>query len=667
MQSIRNLHCTIWTEGVREIVSAENSDTKFLISDHPVTIYNHACNPEHALCKYPTDPSIQLKASQTLFPLDKNHCLILTNLEYAKSPGLIDPIEMRTHSKLMRKSLVRTDKYIRTRKLNDSEVSAINLVLKAKAKRYIAAEKKEWLYPERQANLTWDSAKKILLPPEDELYHFGGETFVGYEDGTTLYQDEFGRESPENKYLRKEIPKKIGRNQLCGCGSGRKYKQCCLDKPEKDRPAWDVLSIRERNIILYRGVYDILGINKGKTWNDVRRELSNDQIVDIYNLYWSLWQIETDIFKLLPKPDNRLRVLYTGMLDPRTIVFPLATIPCFDEIIIQHPFVHPKAVNKEFSPIENPHQHKYQTLKNILFFLSIEPFVRSGQINFIPDLCMFDNYLHREMINMAESRRGNQPIDESEMQRMMKLGEDDFARTMRGQTKEQLKHQIARSSPELSGKEIDNLIEYMKGLNDNDPLALLQNDLYEEGGQLMISSMSPNFEMALFTAQITGSAILTDSETRWDEFVRSQSASGGQISYPMKPVTDIINNHQYTLSADSNLNLDQAVMAKFGALRKLFREISPKMNEKQSESSVSQFDKFNSDFEEGTKSANGSYNTQEESLFKARLKFLVPQGGFTHNNVQRLLIKSGSSGHLSNVPMSIFLEPTEWLKDDTRQ
>ena len=660
MQSIRHLHCAIWTEGVREIVSAEGSDTKFLISDHPVTIYNYACNPQHPLCEYPNDPSIQQKASQTFFPLDKNHCLILTNLEYAKSPDLINPTEKRTHSKFMRNSLVRTDKYIRTRKLNNNEVCAINLVLKARAKRYIAAEKKEWLYPERQFELMWDSAKTILLPPKDELYHFGGEIYVGYEDGTTRYQDEYGREFPENEYLRKEIPKNIGRNSPCGCGSGRKYKNCCLGKPEKDRPAWNVLSIRERNIILYRGVYDILGLNKGKTWNDVRSELSNEQIVEIHNLYWSLWQIETDLFSLLPKPDNRLRVVYTGMLDPRTIVLPLATVPCFDEIIIQHPFTHPKTVNKEFSPLENPHQYKYQTLKNIMLFLSIEPFVKSGQVNFIPDPCMFDNFLHHEMMKMAEARRGDQPINDAEKQRMMKLGEDDFARTMRGQTKEQLKQQIARSSPELSDDEIDNVIEYMKELNDNDSLALLQDDLYTKGGQLMMSSLSPNFEMALFMAQITGSAILTDSETRWDEFVRSQSASDGKISYLMKSLTDIINDNKYILSADPDLNFDQAVGAKFGVLRKLFHEVLIHTKEKRSEPSVSLLEKYKSDFETGMKNTGEAYNTQEQSLFKARLKFLIPQGGFAHNNVQRLLIKSGSSGHLNNVPMSIFLEPTEW-------
>jgi hypothetical protein len=67
MQGIRSMHCTFWAEGVREIISAEDSDVKFIINDHPVTIYNHALPPEAAVCAYPLDPSIALKASQMLF------------------------------------------------------------------------------------------------------------------------------------------------------------------------------------------------------------------------------------------------------------------------------------------------------------------------------------------------------------------------------------------------------------------------------------------------------------------------------------------------------------------------------------------------------------------------------------------------------------------------
>lgn len=52
MQGIRTMHCTLWTEGVREIISAENSEVKFLVSDHPVTVYNYAAPPESEMWEY---------------------------------------------------------------------------------------------------------------------------------------------------------------------------------------------------------------------------------------------------------------------------------------------------------------------------------------------------------------------------------------------------------------------------------------------------------------------------------------------------------------------------------------------------------------------------------------------------------------------------------------
>jgi len=76
------MHCTIWSEGVREIVSAADSDVKCIISDHPVTIYNHAMPPESEGCEYPLDPSIALKASQTIYPLDRDYCLMRDAFDY---------------------------------------------------------------------------------------------------------------------------------------------------------------------------------------------------------------------------------------------------------------------------------------------------------------------------------------------------------------------------------------------------------------------------------------------------------------------------------------------------------------------------------------------------------------------------------------------------------
>jgi hypothetical protein len=134
MQALRQMHCTMWLEAVREVVSAENSDVKFIVTDHPVTIYNPLCSPDSVQCRYPEDPPIELIGSQTIFALSANHCLILTNLEYAKDPSGVDPLRPRQNPRHFGTTLARTDAWIRTRKLSRSEVIGINHILKSRAR-----------------------------------------------------------------------------------------------------------------------------------------------------------------------------------------------------------------------------------------------------------------------------------------------------------------------------------------------------------------------------------------------------------------------------------------------------------------------------------------------------------------------------------------------------
>ena len=286
MQTIRTLHCTLWTEGVREIVSAKESDVKFIVSDHPITIYNYACPPDSDHCAYPNDPDISLKASQTICPLDKDHALILTNLEYAQDPDGSNPLEQRTNATKVRQSIVRTDAFIRTRSLSSDEVTKINYIIKSRAKKYIGAGKDEWLYPEQEIQCDWAKLGDVLLPPSDQMFHFGGEVYISYKDGSTHYQDPYGRTAPQNKHLIKNIDEStIERNAPCGCGSSKKYKHCCKDTPLELRTTWEVWSIRERNLTLYNAIYGILGLTDGRTWKEIRRDITDEQISEIYNIY----------------------------------------------------------------------------------------------------------------------------------------------------------------------------------------------------------------------------------------------------------------------------------------------------------------------------------------------------------------------------------------------
>jgi hypothetical protein len=42
------------------------------------------------------------------------------------------------------------------------------------------------------------------------------------------------------------MTKKIGRNEPCGCGSGKKYKKCCLKKTDKWKKDFDRLTYRDK-------------------------------------------------------------------------------------------------------------------------------------------------------------------------------------------------------------------------------------------------------------------------------------------------------------------------------------------------------------------------------------------------------------------------------------
>ena len=618
MQGIRMMHCTIWSEGVREIISAEDADVKFIISDHPVTIYNHAAPPGAPLCAYPNDPTIALKASQTILPLNRNFCLILTNLEYARDPSA-SPLDKRTFARNYRSSMVRTDAFIRTRKLSNQEVARINYVLKARARRYIAAGRKEWLYPERSVSGSWGELRTTLLPPNDELWHFGGEMFAKFNDGHVYYQDEFGRTEPPRDFL-------------------------------KDDP-----SIRTRNIMLFNAIVNVLKLEPGKDWVRVRRDLTDEQISTVYSLYEGLWPRETDLLQLLPKPDGNARAIYTGPIHPRAITdFALGASIYFGELIIEHPFLHAGTVKKEFSPIENPRAYREEFLKSAIFFLTVVPMVAAGLVNLIPDPCNFDVQLRDQIMQMARARSAGMASDQSEEPRLKRLVEDDFKRGLMSLPRVALRSQLSRASPELDEARLDETLSYVERIKEDDPLAVLQEGSYaggEKGGQFNLMKLTPNFEMAMYLAQATGSCIVTDSAFRWREI---KKAAGKP--YPgLAPLARNIERAEFAFPQNSQ---DVGAFASGKtAYPELFRDIfkylarlgerGPKPNREAQ--LMGRFGKVHAATQAAIKKARVPAK-------EARISCVFPSRGIQDNTVNRLLLMSSSEKHLPTVPMAFFIE-----------
>ncbi len=658
MQALRQMHCTMWLEAVREVVSAEDSEIKFIVTDHPVIVYNAQCPPDHAQCRYPDDPPIELIGSQTLFPLDANHCLILTNLEYAKDPTGVDLLRTRQNARHFGHTLARTDAWIRTRNLSREEVIAINHIVKSRARRYIAAADEDWLYPERSGSVDWSTARKILLPPERELWHFGGEIVVGYKDGTSSFQDAFGRTSPSNEYLRKE-PAAEGPTPdgPCQCGSGKPFALCCSDLPPEDRMPTDVFSIRERNLMFFRAIENILELNTGKSWEDVRRELSDEQVKNIHTTYAALWPKDTNMADLLPRPDARVfRALYVGLIDPRTIAASvIGWLRYFDEIIVLNPFTNATLMRPEYSPIDSPAQYKEQTIKNVALFTALASFIYDGVVHLIPDPIEFNETFRETVWAIAKERCGKIDLDRADLDLSHELGRDDLKRMLARLPDEDLRRQIRESDTEIPEDQIAEVVKCIRKEHAADPLALIQPlATGKDGGQLVVMR-GVNFELALFLAQLTGAAIYSDQRLTREDLAaaRLPAADGSVNADQVLPLQLALALHPETIRAAREAATSLAVRA---SLRALFAtglaQVSAADRAAAEAALVAVKEAADADLPaaRGPAEPTGKY---EDTVFEIDARLLVPSNGYGLTAVRRFLVAFGRRRHLGAVPFAI--------------
>lgn len=659
MQALRQMHAAMWSECVREIVSATKSSVKFLVTDHPVTIFHPKLPPNAVECQYPGDPGVELVGSQTVFVLDANHCLILTNLEYAEDPAKAAVLSRRTNARFRGDSMARTDAFIRGRELCDAEVHAINLVLKSRAKKYVAASNPEWLYPERYCKLSWADIATTLLPKKD-LWRFGGEIYIGHQDGTSSYRDKFGRTSKAHELLTKpSVDGDPTPDATCGCGSGIAFGDCCADVEPHKRPSWSVMSIRERNLALVRGINRILQLTEEKTWLDVRRNLSDDHVRRIHELFAALWPTDTRLIELLPRPQRmRSRALYLGMVDARTISTKVTgMLPYVDELVLVHPFVNANGVRPEFSPIHRPAQFREQTLRSVFSLMVLEPNIRAGRVHLVPDPIDYDAGFRDEIMAITEQvddKTELGPIDEAlaqalchdEMMRMIK-------RLPPAEMKAYLRRRIPDDSQELTVADIESVVRLWKREIEDDPFALFEPPPSSADGSEFKIFKGFGRETGLFVATLTGSFVYTDSDTHWVRLHQGDGIHG----YEPDPAAE------ETVRLMANLDIEvptltghhQVEPAAARGTRALLRNVALAL--------------LAGEAHQASASAIAEVASPpgDEGLLTFKLRASVPLGGFQRTDVSRLVLTFGRIEDVVPVRLAVFLQPVSAPEPDNDQ
>lgn len=172
--------------------------------------------------------------------------------------------------------------------------------------------------------------------------------------------------------------------------------------------------------------------------------------------------------------------------------------------------------------------------------------------------------------------------DQSNEPRLKRLIEDDFKRGLMSLPRGALRSQLLQASPELDEARLDESLGYVERFKEDDPLAVLQEGSYaggEKGGQFNLMKLAPNFEIAMYLAQATGSCIVTDSAFRWREI---KKAAGKP--YPgLAPLARDIESAKFAFPQNSEDVGAFAFGKTFAAYPALFRDICkylPRLDER---------------------------------------------------------------------------------------
>ena len=270
--------------------------------------------------------------------------------------------------------------------------------------------------------------------------------------------------------------------------------------------------------------------------------------------------------------------------------------------------------------------------------MTLEPYINSGLINLIPAPNSLDKYLFSEILDMAELR-GKESVSEEEKKQFIKLGREDRLNLAFSLPDKERKLLLIDEFSDCTEEEIEEIDKALAEKAKYDPLVPLKDFMINSTTQNIPFILAPNYEMSMFIAQVTGSVIVTDSESRWMEFQLAQHRGNGIAHYPWKPVYESIN--KIPLDSQVTETFVKSSNNNYVKFRNCLKAINALVsNNNQNIETISKWKAEAIDCED---------KVLREVTDTANIKILAPEGGFYDTNVQRLLLKSNCQHSLDKV------------------
>lgn len=500
MQMIRQLYCAMWTEAIWEIVSARNSEVKFIVSDNPVTFYNYRISPESDGNKYPDEPSLEIIGTQTIYPLSLDYCLILTHRQLALEPETANPIQSRINARYYDQAIFSFQEMIYGRELTTEDICVFNYVLKQQARSHISAAKKDWLYPEKYIKSPdWQEFHKLFIPPKDKIRISTG-IFIGHRNGSIEGFNPYGQKITDPKEL-----EGIKRSTIIVKKHMRKEK---FSKELTEMlNKYDSPTIEEQNKLLMEGIADVFEAKEGENIESLRTDFSADKVKKLYMLIEDLWPAGIDIFKMLRHEDG-FNLIYSGEMDFRVLPRKLLNLSLyFDKVYITNPFPHPCCMRDSYNPLIYPEQYLKTTYDLIISIITLEPWISTGQLQILPNPFSLDFSFRKIAMDNVEKRKNQLEFQQDEDFVRSQLVRQ-FERILFITPDKALEHTIKNLIPNMPKSLIEELAKDIRLRKKNDPVLWVKS-LEEVGPQLLVDKICENLETIVYLAYLTNAVPYT--------------------------------------------------------------------------------------------------------------------------------------------------------------
>ena len=328
---------------------------------------------------------------------------------------------------------------------------------------------------------------------------------------------------------------KVGRNDQCPCGTGKKFKHCCEGKVDWDRilransPEWkNHLSVRGRNKLFLERVCDALQLDTDpppKSLADFKAAFTPEAVRKINEAIVEVWPKNVDVGSVLESSRADVSGLYVGEYQTDLLIRGVTRHSLYaNKILLVDPFIYPLSVREQYNPILHPEPFRAQTLKNIDIWFHFIPWIEAGIVEFIRTPADFDpqlnwESLHKQKKKFEENEELKALLKEASKIKVEEFKEREGLRMLLLSAPDDYIRRIFREA-KLGTEEFgeDDFIAHVHKLRESDPFYLEPvSDTKGRRSEFHITTTGASYDIARITASLTGSYLVTDLPTRWKE------------------------------------------------------------------------------------------------------------------------------------------------------